>query len=445
MWQFWSRPGAERVPPGTDMAAASESHPSLLPALATARGWVSAPPSQVVRTGGLRETGFWFVLTVFEPNPTQRVPPKEPGESIEQSTKRRGEFSRSISTGLLGVFISTDQMVERAFNATDRPSRIHVRLYAAREPSPDALFNRLSPAPPSPRHRRLLVQPWYGRRWCLEFASTPLFEAESSRYRGWLLLGGGTGMTLLAGALVGVALRARDRQVLMTEQIREARDALAAAQQERQNLSHDLHDNSIQALYGIQLGLGHTAQKLEAEPTGARRELAAVRGELDTVIAEIRRFITAEEGAAKEVDFGGVLHALVERARVGTSARIEVRCDPVAADRLPAAQAVQLANIAREALSNSLRHARPQQVQIALRSEPDAVLLEVSDDGIGFDPQSQPRGLGLTSMTTRTQEMGGTLEILSAPGRGTRVGVRVPASLAERAEAKCVDDEEDET
>ena len=429
VWQFWSRSGTERVGLGTDMATESESHPSLLPALGTARGWISARPFQTVRAGGQRETGFWFALTLFETNPAQRVSPREQGETPEQSTKRRGEFNRSVATGLLGVFISTDYVVDRAYNATNRPSRIHVRLYAAKEPRPDTLFNRLSLAPPSPRHRRNMVQPWYGRRCCLEFASTPLFEAESSRHRGWLLLGGGTGMTLLAGALVGVALRARNRQELMTGQIREARDALAAAQQERNKISRDLHDGTIQSLYAIQLGLGHTVEKLADEPAKAGRELSAVRGELDTVIAEIRQFITAEAGAGKPVDFSAVLQALVQRAHAGATAQIELHCDSSASDRLTGAQAVQLANIVREALSNSLRHAKPQRVLIALRSEREAVCLEISDDGTGFDPNAPARpGGGLASMTARAQEMRATLNIQSSPGQGTSVVIRVPAS-----------------
>ncbi len=253
-------------------------------------------------------------------------------------------------------------------------------------------------------------------------------------------------MTLLATALVGVGLRARNRQELLTDQICEARDALAAAQQERERFSRDLHDGTIQSLYAVQLGLGHTVQKLEAEPANARRELSAVRDELDAVIAEIRQFFTAEGSVNQPVDFSGVLRALVQRARTGASAQIELQCDSSASDRLTGAQAVQLANIVREALSNSLRHAKPQRVVIALRPEREAVCLEISDDGAGFDPSAPARlGVGLASMAARAQEMHATLNLQSSPGRGTSVVIRVPASPLELAGAEWPAAESDET
>jgi signal transduction histidine kinase len=227
----------------------------------------------------------------------------------------------------------------------------------------------------------------------------------------------------------------------LTGQIREARDALAAAQREREKFSRDLHDGTIQSLYAIQLGLGHTLEKLEAEPAHARREFAAVRRELDAVIAEIRQFITAGEGPDKAVDFCAVLNALVQRVRNGTRVRIALQCDPGASERLTGDRAVQLANIAREALSNCLRHAQPQQVDLALRSEPEAVVLEVSDDGNGFDPKAPRRsGVGLTSMAERAREMGAAMEIQSIPGKGTRVLVRVPAAPLEPPEADSPED-----
>jgi signal transduction histidine kinase len=288
-------------------------------------------------------------------------------------------------------------------------------------------------------HRQ--VWPMYGSRFSIFFYTTPLFEAQSPRRLAKIAMAAGTTLTLLATALVGLAQSARLRQEQMTEQIREARDALAAAHRERQKFSRDLHDGTIQSLYAIQLGLGHTVEKLEAEPAKARREFSAVRRELDDVIAEIRRFITAEAGTDKKVDFCGVLHALVDRLRAGTTADIALRCDQGASQRLTGDQAVQLANIAREALSNSLRHAKPQHVEIALRSDRAEVALEISDNGTGFDPRAPRRaGVGLISMTERTKEMGGALDIQSMAGQGTRVVVRVPASRSGLAETEWPDE-----
>lgn len=279
-------------------------------------------------------------------------------------------------------------------------------------------------------------QTWrmYGTDFSIFFHTTPLFEAQSPRRLAWITIAAGIVLTLLATALAGVARHAHDRQERMTEQIREARDALAAAQQEREKFSRDLHDGTIQSLYAIQLGLGHTVLKLDAEPAKAGRELSAVRGELDVVIAEIRRFITAEKRDDKPVNLRTVLEALAQRARRGTTTQIESHCDPDAVDRLTGDQSVQLANIAREALSNSLRHAKPQRVEMTLRREKDAVALEIHDNGVGFDPASPgQRGVGLTSMASRAREMGASLDIQSSPGQGSRILVRVPASSEEAA------------
>jgi signal transduction histidine kinase len=256
----------------------------------------------------------------------------------------------------------------------------------------------------------------------------------------------GLAVTLLATALVGLSVRARNRQDGLTGQIREARDALAAAQRERNRISRDLHDGTIQSLYAIQLGLGHTVEKIEGEPARTQRELSAVRRDLDAVIAEIRQFITAEAEPEKAVDLGAVLHALVERVRPGTKAEIVLHCDPAATECLTVGQAVHLANIAREALSNSLRHAQPQRVEITLRPEPEAVVLEVRDDGAGFDPDAPDRtGGGLGNMTARAREMNGTLDLESERGRGTRVTVRVPASPLAATETESPDDRDDES
>ncbi len=274
-------------------------------------------------------------------------------------------------------------------------------------------------------------QTWsmYGVRFSIYFYTTPLFEAQSPQRLANVTMAAGLGITLLATALVGVSTRARLRQDRLNEQIREARDALSAAHSERNRISRDLHDGTIQSLYAIQLGLGATVEKLTGDPSRAGRGLSAVRRELDIVIAEIRQFITTEIEAEPSADLSAVLHALRERAATGTTAQIELNCDSRADHRLMGNHAVQLANIVREALSNSLRHAAPSHIEISLRSEPEAIVLQIADDGAGFDPQAPPRtGVGLGSMASRAREIGGTMDLQTAPGKGTRVTVRVPVA-----------------
>ena len=84
----------------------------------------------------------------------------------------------------------------------------------------------------------------------------------------------------------------------------------------------------------------------------------------------------------------------------------------------------EILRIAQEALQNVLKHAQAQHVVVTARAGDEAVLLEVEDDGIGFDPdapETRSRRLGLTSMEERAQRLGGTLEISSVPGAGTTV------------------------
>jgi signal transduction histidine kinase len=87
--------------------------------------------------------------------------------------------------------------------------------------------------------------------------------------------------------------------------------------------------------------------------------------------------------------------------------------------------------IAHEAIHNALRHADASKITVRLREGDGRTLLEVADDGSGFDPsrrELRSKHLGLTSMEERARELGGRLEIRSAPGSGTTVALEVPGS-----------------
>lgn len=336
-----------------------------------------------------------------------------------------------------------------------KESDLGVEIFSSRTISPETWLNPVGTRPkaldPDFRSRVYLsaTNTWkmFFDRFTLFFYTTPLFEAQSPKRLARTVMAAGAGVTVLAAVLVAVIRRARLRQQRMAAAVLEARDALAAAEKERVRLGHDLHDGAIQSLYGIQLGLSRTAGAVENTLPSAARVLEETRARVDEVIVELRRFILARETEAESgppVSLDAVLASMVDRMRPTTSARLEFESEPGAAARLSVRQAVQLTQLARSALANSLRHSGARRIGVTLREADGKVRLEIVDDGAGFEPGpllnpgavngngngsgngTVSSGTGLRSMRQRVEELGGTLEIDSVPGRGTRLVAEIP-------------------
>ncbi len=427
VWQRWNRNEIEPIPLGADLGVASERWPSLAPAIGQRNSWSDDRPSTVRRTNGTPVHGFWFALPLYAPEQTAPRG-QRPQETPQQFDERVRAHRTSVTKGGLGVFISTDYLIDQTFNSAARLGRLHVRLYSQREPTAEALLNPASTPPSHPRFRRTMVLPWYRQRWCVEVASTPLFEAESDRWRAWVIGGGGAGFTLLAAALIGVAIQARVRQERLAAEITEARNTLAISERERANLGDDLHDGAIQSLYAIQLGLTRTARDVaDALPTSAR-VLDETRQRVDVVIAELRQFIRAAARGPEAATpaFEHVLASVVQSLRATTLAELSLDAPPGSAARLNGAQAVALAQFARSALGNALRHAEAEHIAVRLTADEEGVTLSVVDDGKGFVVADRAgAGEGLRSMRQRAAAVGGQFVLESQPGRGTRVAVRL--------------------
>ena len=91
---------------------------------------------------------------------------------------------------------------------------------------------------------------------------------------------------------------------------------------------------------------------------------------------------------------------------------------------------VCLYRVAQEALNNAIKHGRADKISVSLRGERGSVHLSIDDNGVGFDAQTAPAGVGLISMTERVEHVGGSLQIRSQPGGGTHVDVRIPHGVA---------------
>jgi len=198
--------------------------------------------------------------------------------------------------------------------------------------------------------------------------------------------------------------------------------------EERQRLGRELHDSVTQSLYGInlyaeaaagQLAIGQSdllRQSLKDIQMTAQESLADMR----LLIYELRPPVLEQEGLVRAIQ--NRLYSVENRAGLKFSVTSNLE------GRLPPATEEGLYKIAHEALNNVLKHANAKNVQVSINRDQASIILEISDDGIGFDPAAaiQKGRLGVISMRERAQLQGWTLSIESGSSAGTRIRVEVP-------------------
>jgi signal transduction histidine kinase len=203
-----------------------------------------------------------------------------------------------------------------------------------------------------------------------------------------------------------------------------------AKEEERREIAHELHDELGQSLTAVKLRL----QMLARGPGGAA--VAGDVGEslsvIDALIARVRRIaVDLRPPLLDEVGLGPALRAYLDAQGKLTGLPITFVWD-AGEGRMPAEVEIGAFRVVQEGLTNVLRHADAHSVRIEVRREPALLGLRVHDDGRGFDVEAARQGatrgshFGLVGMRERLRGLGGTLEIRSAPGRGTEVQARLP-------------------
>lgn len=207
----------------------------------------------------------------------------------------------------------------------------------------------------------------------------------------------------------------------LLEQVREQVRA-----QERQHLARELHDSVTQAFYGIGLGARTALKLLEQDPEQAAEPLQYVLALAESGLAEMRALLF--ELRPEDLERDGLVAALRSRAQALSAHHLlEVDLDLPEEPELPSAVRHALFRIASEASQNVVKHAGATRVRFQVRVGDDEVRLEIEDDGQGFSgAEGEPGHLGLASMRERAEELGGSLQVDSQPGAGTRVLARLP-------------------
>jgi two-component system, NarL family, sensor kinase len=219
-----------------------------------------------------------------------------------------------------------------------------------------------------------------------------------------------------------------------------ARSAQLAALEERNRLAREIHDTLAQSLAAIAMRL-ETADALVESPgdgTPSARLADVVRHALAltrSTLEEARRSVLDLRAAPlEERTLVEALRALGDEFRDvgGRALDVEVTCDDTEPRVLPPAVEIGLYRIAREALTNVVRHADATRATIRLeRTGDDGIRMRITDDGSGFDPSRvRPGRFGLIGATERARLLGGSLHVESAPGAGTTIDIRVPIRTA---------------
>jgi len=206
---------------------------------------------------------------------------------------------------------------------------------------------------------------------------------------------------------------------------RRAQKAELAAQEERTRIAREIHDGIAQSIYMLSLqletasetdaGLPEMRQKLEKLVALSKQTLLEVRH----YIFDLKPYLTGEKSLATMLE-----NQVLEFDRV---AGVPTVLDTKGDDRqVPPLVAACLYRVTQEALANVFKHAEPSLVQIHLEFSQDAVQLTVGDNGRGFDPAATTFGHGVQNMRRRVEELGGTLRLSSALGRGTTIVIHLP-------------------
>jgi signal transduction histidine kinase len=224
----------------------------------------------------------------------------------------------------------------------------------------------------------------------------------------------------------GYLARQVTQSFVQRDALRDSEERLRHSLDLRSRLARDLHDGIIQSIYAAGLGL-EGIRNLPTTDAVTGQRLIACQQMLNDTLWQVRKFIeTLEPEGESTQSPGQSLATLAASMQSLQSIPISAELDPALAGRIGPHQELHLLQMARELLSNALRHSGARRVWLSLRTLPEGIAqLEIADDGHGFDPAVRTgHGRGLINLAARAREIGAQLEIDSSPGNGARIRIR---------------------
>ncbi|WP_312367778.1 sensor histidine kinase [Stenotrophomonas sp.] len=231
----------------------------------------------------------------------------------------------------------------------------------------------------------------------------------------WQVIAWIPALTVVIGLIVNVERSSSEKDAALRLSHEEVRRLAATAERER--IGRDLHDLLGHTLSLITLKMELSRKLFERDPQRSQRELAEAEQIARDALAQVRSAVTGFRAADLAAELASA-HLLLE------SSRVNLRYAPP--PPMPAWIEAGLSMVLREAVTNIARHAQANEARISLVSAPDAVMMEVVDDGRGG---VSVNGNGLAGMRERVLALGGEMQIDSPKGQGTRLKIRIPVPV----------------
>jgi PAS domain S-box-containing protein len=213
------------------------------------------------------------------------------------------------------------------------------------------------------------------------------------------------------------------------QQLRElAQKIVVTQEEERRRISRELHDEAGQALIGLKFRLDEALSKTPTGLQDVHQRISLAIKELDIAMQHIRGLAYDLRPPTLDIvginlSLQGYCHEFAEQTD------LVIKYNGVELQNVPDEVGISLYRILQEALTNIVKHARASRAQVSLKNGKGFIIFTVKDNGIGLDPASSQKGLGILGMKERLALLGGSLRVESAPGQGTSLRAVIPIHL----------------
>jgi len=203
--------------------------------------------------------------------------------------------------------------------------------------------------------------------------------------------------------------------------------------EERDRIGMDLHDGIIQSIYGVGLSLESALHSINEDPNDANDRVKRAIDGLNQTIRDLRSYIL--DLRPRQLGNDGLLSGikrLISEYRANTFAEVKLTEPESDLSELTQTQSLALFHVCQEALANAAKHAKAKMVQISVWATDERVLMEITDDGVGFDMDSMNSniGHGLANIHTRAHSLGGEADISSVLNEGTTILIWIPRHIS---------------